>query len=65
MYTVAKVERSTGRIAAVLARGMANHHADMLRGIASREVEEGYYISVINENDERLKAVDHPPPGVS
>jgi hypothetical protein len=53
-YAVVKVERHTGQVVAVLANGMAFHHADRFAAqLAAGAVEPGHYITARNESDDR------------
>ena len=50
-YAVVKVSGTTGEVVALIARGMAFHHADRLAGELARSVEPGHYITARNERE--------------
>lgn len=50
-YAVVKVDRSTGSVVTVIARGMAYHHADSLAADLRPRGEDGFYFTAWNEKD--------------
>lgn len=50
-YAVAKIEASTGRVVAVIGRGLLLHHADRLAADLRPRTQDGHYMKVINENE--------------
>ena len=50
-YAVIYVERATGRIESVLARGMEYHHADTFVAQMAPRARDGMYFTVRNERE--------------
>lgn len=50
-YAVIYVERATGRIESVLARGMEYHHADSFVAQMAPRARDGMYFTVRNESE--------------
>ena len=51
LYAVILAERSTGKVEAVLARGMQYHHADTFAAEMMPRAREGFYFKAVNENE--------------
>ena len=57
-YAVVYKECNTGRVEAVIGRGLAYHHADTLSAQMQGREREGMYFKAVNENE----LPDAPPP---
>ena len=50
-YAVVYIERATGRVESILARGMEYHHADSLVAQMAPRSRDGMYFTVRNESE--------------